>query len=288
MKSRIIGFFGIFALLLAASFSTNAQTTAGTLSGTVLDPNDAAVAGADVTATDNATQRARMVKTNDQGHFIFPQLEFGTYTVTVAGSGFKNYTATEVKIDVGRDYSLNVQLEPGGLQENVTVVAGADVVNSTSAELSATVGQRQIQELPLNGRDPLALIGLQPGTASNGATNTTINGQQSSFTNITRDGINIQDNFIRANATDFAPDRPHVDDVSEFTITTQNAGAEKGYGSSQVELVTPRGAQDFHGAAFIYNRNSKFAANTFFNNATGVERPFLNRNQFGGRLSGPL
>lgn len=287
MKGRIIGFFGIFALLLAASFSTNAQT-AGTLTGTVLDPNGAAVAGADVTATDNGTQRARTVKTNDQGHFTLPQLEFGTYTVTVAGSGFKSYTATEVKIDVGRDYSLNVQLEPGALQENVTVVAGADVVNSTSAELSATVGQRQIQELPLNGRDPLALIGLQPGAASNGATNTTINGQQSSFTNITRDGINIQDNFIRANATDFAPDRPHVDDVSEFTITTQNAGAEKGYGSSQVELVTPRGAQDFHGAAFIYNRNSKFAANTFFNNATGVERPFLNRNQFGGRLSGPL
>ncbi|HEY0728288.1 MAG TPA: hypothetical protein VGD38_09480, partial [Pyrinomonadaceae bacterium] len=106
--------------------------------------------------------------------------------------------------------------------------------------------------------------------------------------NITRDGINIQDNFIRSNATDFVPDRPHVDDVSEFTITTQNAGAEKGYGSSQVELVTPRGAQDFHGALFIYNRNSEFAANTFFNNATGVERPFLNRNQFGGRFSGPL
>ena len=281
-------FAAFFALSLAASLSTTAQTTAGRLIGTVVDPNGAAVAGADVTVTDNATNKTRTIKTTDQGNFSIPQLEFGTYTVVVNASGFKNYTATEVKIDVGRDYSLNIQLEAGGVQENVTVVAGADVVNSTSGELSATVGQRQIQELPLNGRDPLALIALQPGTASNGATNTTINGQQSSFTNITRDGINIQDNFIRANATDFAPDRPHVDDVSEFTITTQNAGAEKGYGSSQVELVTPRGAQDFHGAAFIYNRNSKFAANTFFNNASDIERPFLNRNQFGGRFSGPL
>ncbi|HEY0728831.1 MAG TPA: carboxypeptidase-like regulatory domain-containing protein, partial [Pyrinomonadaceae bacterium] len=166
------------AFLLTAPLSTNAQSTTGRLVGTVLDPNGAAVPGANITVTDNATQRARSVESNDQGLFSVPQLEFGTYTVTVAATGFKNYTATELKIDVGRDYTLNIQLEPGGLQENVTVVAGADVVNATSAELSATVGQRQIQELPLNGRDPLALIGLQAGAASNGATNTTINGQQ--------------------------------------------------------------------------------------------------------------
>lgn len=288
MQGKTTGFIGVLALLVATSFSALGQTTTGTLIGNVLDVNGAAVPNANVTVTDDATNRARTAETNDQGTFTVPQLEFGTYTVTIAATGFKNYTAREVKIDVGKDYSLNVRLEPGGLAENVTVIAGADVVNSTSGELSATVGQRQIQELPLNGRDPLALIGLQAGTASNGATNTTINGQQSSFTNITRDGINIQDNFIRANATDFVPDRPHVDDVSEFTITTQNAGAEKGYGSSQVELVTPRGAQDFHGALFIYNRNSKFAANEFFNNANGITRPFLNRNQFGGRFSGPL
>lgn len=279
---------GLSLIFIAGSFTAAAQTTAGTLSGNVVDPSNAAVQGATITVTDNATNRTTTVQSSSQGTFAVPQLEFGTYTVTVTATGFKTYTATEVKIDVGKEYSLNVVLEPGGVQENVTVVAGADVINSTSAELNSTVGQRQIQELPLNGRDPLALISLQPGTASNGAANTTINGQQSSFTNITRDGINIQDNFIRANATDFVPDRPNVDDVSEFTITTQNAGADKGYGSSQVELVTPRGAQDFHGALFIYNRNSKFAANEFFNNANGIERPFLNRNQFGGRFSGPL
>lgn len=265
-----------------------AQSPTGSLSGAVVDMSGAAVAGASVTITDNATNTSRTVQTSSQGTFAVPQLQFGDYTVKVIATGFKNYTATEVKIDVGKEYSLNVVLEPGGVQESVTVVAGADVINSTSAELSATVSQRQIRELPLNGRNPLSLIGLQPGTSANGATNTTINGQQSSFTNITRDGINIQDNFIRANATDFVPDRPNVDDVSEFTITTQNAGAEKGYGSSQVELVTPRGAQDFHGALFLYNRNSKFAANEFFNNLNGVERPFLNRNQFGGSFSGPL
>lgn len=285
---RLLYLVGLLVIFIAVPLTATAQAPAGSLLGNVVDPAGAAVTGAKVTVTDNATNRIRNVETNTQGTFVVPQLESGSYTVNITATGFKNYTATEVKIDVGKEYSLNVTLEPGGLQETVTVVAGADVINSTSAELNATVGQRQIQELPLNGRNPLALITLQPGTSSNGATNTTINGQQSSFTNITRDGINIQDNFIRANATDFVPDRPNTDDVSEFTITTQNAGAEKGYGSSQIELVTPRGAQDFHGALFLYNRNSKFAANEFFNNLNGIERPFLNRNQFGGRFSGPL
>lgn len=285
---RLLKLAALLTVFSAASITAAAQTTAGSLTGNVVDLNNAGVAGAMVTITDTATNTSRTVQTNTQGTFSVPQLEFGTYTVNVVAAGFKNYTATEVKIDVGKEYSLSIALEPGSVQESVTVVAGVDVINSTSAELNSTVSQRQIQELPLNGRNPLSLIGLQAGTSSNGAANTTINGQQSSFTNITRDGINIQDNFIRANATDFVPDRPNVDDVSEFTITTQNAGAEKGYGASQVELVTPRGSQDFHGALFLYNRNSKFAANEFFNNLNEVERPFLNRNQFGGRFSGPL
>lgn len=277
----------VLALCLFAA-SAFAQSNTGSLVGTVVDQTNAAVSGANITIIDNATGRERTITASGEGTFTAPQLEVSTYTVKITAPGFKTYTATELKIDIGKEYSLNVALEPGGVSENVTVVAGADVVNSTSAELSTTVGKRQIEELPLNGRNPLGLIGLQAGTASNGATSTTINGQQSSFTNITKDGINIQDNFIRSNATDFSPDRPNVDDVGEFTISTQNAGAEKGYGSSQVELLTPRGSSDFHGAAFIYNRNSKFAANTFINNKNDTRRPFLNRNQFGGKLSGPM
>jgi hypothetical protein len=257
------------------------------LVGTVSGP-DGVIAGATVTITDNQTGRERTVVTNAEGAFIFPQLEVGTYTLKVTAQGFKTFTATDLKIDVAREYSLNVTLEVGGVQESVTVVAGADILNATSGELSNTVSPRQVVELPLNGRNPLQLIQLQPGVASNGATNTTINGQRSSFTNITRDGLNVQDNFIRANATDFVPDRPNVDDTGEFTVITQNAGADAGYGASQVQLVTPRGGSEFHGAGFIYNRNSKFAANNFFNNLAGTPRPFLNRNQFGGKLGGPL
>lgn len=283
MKRFVFTLLGLCLL----SAGVMAQSNTGNLVGTVSDTSGS-IPGATVTVTDNKTGRERSVVTTDSGAFSIPQLETGTHTVKVTAAGHKSFTATEVKIDVGKDYTLNVVLEVGEISENVTVVAGTDIINASSGELSTTVSPRQIVELPLNGRNPLSLVLLQAGTSSNSAQNTTINGQRSSFTNITRDGINVQDNFIRANAVDFLPDRPNVDDTGEFTIITQNAGAESGFGSSQVQLVTPRGSSEFHGALFLFNRNSNFAANTFFNNFSRVARPFLNRNQFGGKLGGPL
>ncbi|HEY0320727.1 MAG TPA: TonB-dependent receptor [Pyrinomonadaceae bacterium] len=283
MKKVLITVLSLF--LLGAT--VQAQSNTGRLVGTVSDPAGL-VPGASIVVRDNQTGKERTVVADNDGTFNMPQLEPGTYTVKITAQGHKTFTANNVKIDVGRDYSLNATLEVGEISESVEVVAGADVLNATNGELSNTVSPRQIQELPLNGRDPTALIGLQAGTAQNGATNTTVNGQRSSFTNITRDGINIQDNYIRANASDFSVQRPTTDDVQEFTFTSQNAGAEQGYGASQVQFVTPRGQNDFHGAAWLYNRNSKFSANDFFNNASATPKPFLNRNQFGGKVSGPV
>ncbi len=276
----------VASILLSLCFGSIAiaQSSSGSLVGTVVDQNGGIVAGATVEIVDDATGKTRTVQGKDAGAFNVPQLDVGTYTVKVTAQGFKTFTATELKIDVGKQYSLAVVLEPGGVQEIVTVVAGADVLNATTAELSNTVSPRQIQELPLNGRNPLNLITLQAGTASNGATNTAINGQRTSFTNITRDGVNIQDNFIRSNATDFAPQRPGVDDISEFTLTSANADAAQGYGASQVLVATQRGSSEFHGALFEYNRNSKFSSRPFFANS----RAFLNRNQFGGKVGGPV
>ena len=264
-----------------------AQTNTGRLVGTISDPSGL-VPGATLVVRDNQTGKERTFTAGDDGTFSVSQLEPGVYTIKITAPGHKTFTANEVKIDVGRDYTLNATLEVGEISESVEVVAGADVLNASNGELSNTVSPRQIQELPLNGRDPTALIGLQAGTAQNGSTNTSINGQRTSFTNITRDGINIQDNYIRQNASDFSVERPSTDDVAEFTLTSQNAGADQGYGASQVQFVTPRGQNEFHGAGWIYNRNSKFSANDFFNNASGTERPFLNRNQVGAKLSGPI
>src|SRR5205085_10763130 len=198
-------------------------------------------------------------------------------------TGFKTFTATAVKIDIGREFSLPIILEVGNVNEAVTVTAGTDVLNATTGELSNTVTSKQIIELPLNGRNPLNLIALQPGVASNGAQNTSINGLRTSFTNITRDGLNVQDGFIRSNATDFSPNRSSVDNTSEFTITTSNAGADQN-GGAQIRQVTPRGEKNFHGSAFEFNRNTALAANDYFSNRSGIPISFLNRNNFGGKL----
>ncbi len=280
-----------FALLFTVAFafvSVQGQTTTGRLIGVISSPDGGVLPGVTVEAKFNQTGKAQSVTTGDDGTFTFAQLEPGLYTVTVNASGFKTFVATAVKVDIGRDYSLPVTLEVGDVNETVTVTAGADVITSNSAQITNVVSPQQILSLPLITRDPLNLTTLQPGVASNPFQNTSINGMRTTLTNITRDGISINDQFIRANATDFAPGRPSVDDTGEFTISTSNQEADLGSGGAQIILVMPRGSKDFHGALFAYNRNSEFAANNFFNNKTGVERPFRNRNQYGGKISGPF
>lgn len=278
--------FALLTLCLCAGAAL-AQTTTGRLSGTVSGP-DGVLPGASVTAKDSKTGKESTTTTDGEGHFVIPQLEFGTYTVTVTANGFKTHIANELKIDVGREYSLKPVLEVGSVEENVTVIAGADIITSTTAQISNTISPQQVMQMPLLTRNPISLLLGMAGTTSNTFQNSTINGMRTTMTNITRDGINIQDVFIRSNATDFAPGRPSVDDTGEITITTANGEADQGYGGAQIRLVTPRGSKDFHGALFEYNRNSKFAANNFFNNRNGIARPFRNRNQFGGKVGGPF
>ena len=280
--------FSISLLLVSVSFvHIIGQTSTGRLVGTV-STADGVLPGATVTVTDNATGKEQTITTNESGSFTFPQLEAGTYTVKISGPGFKTYVASDLKIDVGREYSLNPLLEIGSVQETVTVTVGADVVTATSAQVSNTVSPQQILALPLIARNPLALTTLQAGVQSNPFQNTTINGMRTTMTNITRDGINIQDAYIRTNATDFAPGRPTVDDTAEFTISTSNQEADQGFGGAQIRLVTPRGSKELSGALYAYNRNSAFAANSFFNNRTDADRPFRNRNNFGAKVGGPL
>ena len=184
--------FSTLAVCLMA-MAIAAQSNRGNLSGTVSD-SSGVIPGVTVTVKDNQSGKEVTVVSSDSGGYNVAQLDVGTYTVKITAAGHKSFTATAVKIDVAREYTLNATLEAGNISESVTVVAGADIVNSVDAQLSNTVSQRQIVELPLNGRNPLTLVQLQAGTSSNSAQTTTINGQRSSFTNVTRDGINVQDN----------------------------------------------------------------------------------------------
>lgn len=272
--------FTVLALCLFTATALAQTSNSGSLVGTVSGP-DGVIPGATVTITDNQTSRERTAVSNSDGGFTFSGLEFGTYTVKVTAQGFKTHTATDLKIDAGTEYKITPTLEIGEITETVTVTAGAEVINATNAAMSTTISAKDVKELPINGRNPLALLntmaGVNPLTAS-------INGQRSTVTNYTRDGLNVQDNFIRLGG--FVQDRPTVDDTGEFTAILQNAGAELG-SSQTVQLVTPRGGSEFHGALYEFNRNSKFGANSWFGNRNGSERSFLNRNQFGGTISGP-
>ncbi len=286
----------VFLFLVASATMVFAQATTGRLSGTVSSP-DGALPGVTVTITFIQTGKEYTAVTDSSGAYRFAQLDAGTYSVKIAQSGFKTYIATDVKIDVAREYNLSPTLELGELQETVTVTAGADIVTTSTAQVSNTVSPQQILSLPLITRNPLSLTLLQPGVASNPFQNTSINGMRTTMTNITRDGISVQDQFIRTNATDFSPGRPSVDDTGEFTIATANQESDLGSGGAQIILVTPRGTKDFHGALFAYNRNSAFAANNFFNNRTpnlangsqdpvAIKPAFRNRNQYGGKIGG--
>lgn len=274
----------VFILLCIAllAVSALAQTSTGRLIGTVQGP-DGVVAGATLTITDKLTQREITTTTNGEGAFVVANLNPGLYNVKITAPGFKTLVASDLKIDVGKDYTLNPKLEVGELSAEVTVTAGADVVNSSNAELNFTIGPEQLTNLPINGRDPQALISLQAGVTAAGS----INGQRTSSTNYRQDGLNVQDNFIRTGG--YNPDLPKIDDVAEISITTQNAEANQGQGgSSQVSFVTPRGGTDYHGALYLYNQNRALASNTFFNNRLGIDKPALNQNQFGGKISGRL
>src|ERR1041385_6728937 len=158
------------------------QAATGRLSGTVSGP-DGLIANATVTVTDNQTKQSHTATTNGQGAFSFPQLDVGSYTVSFSAPGFKTLSATDVKIDVGKEHVLTPTLQVGGIEETVNVIEGADIVNTTNAELSNTVTETQLLGLPINGRDPSSLIQLQPGVSQGGE----VNGIRTSAQNITRD-----------------------------------------------------------------------------------------------------
>ena len=291
MRKLAAATFSLCAMLLLSG-TLLAQNPLGRIVGTVVDQTGAVVPGATVTIINEGTGQQQTSSTTGEGAFIFAQLQPGNYNVRVEATGFKSRSYTQAKVDPGQEYSLAVIMEVGETSETVTIEAGADIVNTSSPEVNNTVAKRQIIDLPLNGRNPIELIRLQAGVPGiTNRTTTAINGGRPTWTQVTQDGINIQDNFIRTNSLDFVPNRPTADTIGEFTITTTNQGADSAGGSSQVKLITPSGTNQFHGTLYEFNRNSALAANSWFNNASRpreVPRPFLNRNQFGGNLSGPV
>ena len=277
----------LVAFLLASSAIATAQV-AGRLSGTVVDPSGAPIPNASVQLLLSGGSTALVSSTtNSEGIFLFPSLRPESYDVIFEATGFRKNAVRAVKITPSQETPLgSVKLEIGAVTETVEVSASTQVVQTSNAEIASTVTSEQLRRLPTMDRSPMALLLTQAGVSTNNRASSTINGLRVSFVNVTLDGINIQDNFLRDNGLDFQPNRLLLDQVAEVNVGIANNNLSQGGGSAQINFVTPSGSNQYHGSLLWTNRNNALAANSWFNNRDRVAKPFLNQNQFGGSVGG--
>src|SRR5438034_1026040 len=279
---------GIVLALAGTSFGQGGTTA--TLNGIVVDTTGAMVPGADVVAKHNATGVTVSAVSNTDGVFSFPALNTGTYIVTVALQGFKQYVANNVVLTSGAGANVRAVLEVGTLEETITVSSQSAIVQTQSSTISTTITTNQVIRLPVTSRSAMDFVAMMPGVATpNGNRQSTINGLPRGTINITLDGVNIQDNTLRSTDGFFAIVSPRLDAVEEVTVTTAAQGAaDAGQGAVQVKFVTRMGTNALDGSGYYYYRNDKLNANTWFNLRDGVNKPALRQNQEGFRVGGPI
>jgi hypothetical protein len=293
--------------ILSASLSLFSQTATTSLRGTIKDPSEALVPGAKITITDNSNGQVLTTTANSAGLYAFPQIPPAKYTITASAPGFGTQIKTAellVNQPATIDFALTVHTET----VTVDVSATAQTLNTTDATLGHSVGNDQIQALPMDGRDPISLLSLQPGALYLGETvhltdKTTpqdldsrqgaVSGARSDQGNVTLDGVDDND---QVNGYGFnGVLRSTLDSTEEFRVTTSNANADAGRSSgAQISLVTKSGTNQFHGSLYEYNRPSNLVANDWFikNQQLADNQP--NRptkyivNTFGGSLGGPI
>ena len=288
---------GVFSFCTLVLLSPAAFTqVTGTVSGSVVDATGAGVPNAQINLSLPGGATAVLKgNTNGQGLFSFAGVQPGTFALTAEAKGFVTSVIRAVRVEPIRETSLPaIRLEVAGVIQTVEVSADVGVVETANAEVSTTVTSMQIGKLALLDRDVMSLAQTQPGvlnaspiSLSNG-NDTVINGLRSTYTNVTLDGINVQDNYLRESGVGFTPNLLKSSQVAEMTVATSNAGPAVGGGASQISMVSPSGTNQLHGEALWYNRNNAFAANEWFDNQNGVDKPFLNQNIFGGRVGGPI
>jgi hypothetical protein len=279
-------------LLLAFAAAAVCQINTSTMDGIVTDPQGSLVAKAEVVALNVATGQSFRTVSDDRGHWAIPSLPTATYSVTVTAAGFKKATASDVKMDAGIPATVNLKLEVGTVSETVEVTGAATVVESTSATVSSDLTGRQVSDLPIPSRNATDLIVTLPGTQTPaGPRNTTFDGLPQTTVNMTLDGVNIQDNLLKAGSGGaFYPVvYPRTDAIEEVSVTSAASGAESlGEGAIQVKFVTKSGTNTWHGGAFLQERNTALNANTYFNNINGLPRDEIVLHQYGGHIGGPI
>src|SRR5580698_26650 len=297
-------------LLILSTRHAYAQATTS-LGGTVTDKSGAVIPGASITLTLATTKATRVNTSNSSGEFQFSQLPPGRYDLTVSAPGFGSAEKNGMDLLVSQPATVNVSLAIASVTAQVNVTSDVQpVLNTTDATMGNAFDSTQVSSLPIEGRNVPDLLSLQPGvtylgrTDDNNGTNAVgnnssdsrsgaVNGGRSDQSNITLDGVDVND--INNGYAFTSVLRVTQDSVAEFRVTTSNPNADEGRSSgAQVALVTKSGGNQFHGAVYEYNRANFLEANDFFNKQQQLESglpnvpPKLIRNIFGGAVDGPI
>src|SRR5262245_47160373 len=274
-------------LLCFSSIRLVAQTTFGTITGVVRDSSGAVLPDATVSITNDKTGFSRQVTTDATGNYLVPSLLPATYTVTTELKGFKKAVNAGVNLLVNQTVRHDVTLEVGEVTQTVEVQAEAPLLQSETSTVGTVIENKQVVELPLNGRSFTELTYLIPGAVRQqgatfqvaGGSRVSVSGARAEDNNYTLDGVNNNETFFKAYAV-----QPSIDAIQEFKIQTNITSSEFGSAAgANINVATKSGTNDIHGVAFEFLRNNVFDARDAFAPA----KPTFRQNQFGGQAGGP-
>ena len=292
---------GIVLLSLGSGNAFAQATASGTIQGTVTDQSGAVVTGAQVVAKNKATDLSRTATSSDTGDYRFELLPVGNYTVTVSKSGFATYAQT-IEILIGQTTTVNAELKPGAASELIEVTSEAPVLDQAKTDVSQNITPREVQELPMVGRDVANLAYLAPGVKATDSYDPTknryailsVNGDGGRNVNVTVNGVDNKDNTVGGPVMQLP-----LEAVQEFVISTQRFSAVNGRSEgAAINMITKQGTNNYHGSVFGYFRDTNL--NTDEKGPTGTgptpahpdgtisTHPDYTRQQFGGSVGGPI
>src|SRR5580693_5945476 len=294
----------LFALSPSVVMGQSAST--GTVAGTVTDPSGAAVVGATVTLTDPTVTGTRTATTNESGRYIFANVTPGSYNVTINKTGFRLAKLSDQVVNIGTALTLNVALELGATTEVVEVTASGSDLQVLNSTVGNTVGGDLLQSLPSIGRDSSTFVTLQPGVSPDGSVAGAVV-DQSTFMLDGGQNTNDMDGSMQVYTPSFAGDPTGgivsnqiggsptgvmptpLDSVEEFKVNTANQTADfNSSAGAEVQVVTKRGTNAWHGSAYEYYFDNNLNSNTWDNNASGTAIPVYHYNRFGASGGGPI
>uniref|UniRef100_Q029P2 Uncharacterized protein n=1 Tax=Solibacter usitatus (strain Ellin6076) TaxID=234267 RepID=Q029P2_SOLUE len=271
---------------LLVCLGLHAQTTGGRFSGAVTDATGSAVPKALVTAVNSETGAKLAERTDAEGRFVLYPLPPGVYDITAQKEGFNTFVISGLKVVVSEAVARNISLQVGSMTQSISVTAEAASIQTESPSIEATIDRRQIEELPLNGRDFNQLVLLSAGSVDNNTGGNNDFGSVALNGNRTYGNAYLVDGTTNTNSYQGTSAAPlSIDLIREFKVYSGVAPAEFGQGGSQISVVTQSGTNLYHGSLFEYYRGTQLEARDPFN--TTSTKSFL-RNQFGGTVGGPV